>query len=109
MITPFLVIKNPKKDLMPMLKAIIRTGTFKKQRVNLTIWVIIDVTLYLDKLVTLGSTVGDANFNSRKAKKTVKDILDKEFTIEFCQLFDVIVDVTQISNLSLLGNKYLHH
>ena len=41
-----------------MLKAIIRTGTFSKQRVNLTIWVIIDVTLYLDKLVTLGSTVG---------------------------------------------------
>ena len=79
-----LVIKNPKKELLPMLKAIIRTGTFHKQRVNLTIWVIIDVTLYLDKLVTLGSTVGDANFNSRKAKKTVKDVLDKEFTIEFC-------------------------
>ena len=53
-----LIIRNPKKDLLPMLKAIIRTGTFSKQRVNLTIWVIIDVTLYLDKLVTLGSTVG---------------------------------------------------
>ena len=70
---------------------------------------IIDITLYLDKLITLGSTVGDASFNSRKTKKTVKDILDKEFTIEFCQLFDIITDVTQFSNLQLLGNKYLHH
>ena len=39
----------------------------------------------------------------------MKDILDKEFTIEFCQLFDIIVDSTQISNLSLLGSKYLHY
>jgi len=39
----------------------------------------------------------------------VKDLLDKEFTIEFCQLFDVILDVTQISCQSLLGPKYLHH
>ena len=39
----------------------------------------------------------------------MKDILDKEFTIEFCQLFDIIVDATQISNLSLLGPKYLHY
>lgn len=52
------------------------------------------MTLYLDKLVTLGSTVGEANYNIRKAKKTVKDLIDREFTIEFCQLFDVIVDVT---------------
>ena len=39
----------------------------------------------------------------------MKDIIDKEFTIEFCQLFDIICDVTQLSNLSLLGSKYLHH
>ena len=58
-----LVIKNPKKDLLPMLKAIIRTGTFHKQKVNLTIWVIIDIALYLDKLITLGSTIGEACFN----------------------------------------------
>ena len=79
-----LVIKNPKKDLLPMLKSIIRTGSFMKQRVNLTLWVVIDITFYLDKLVTLGSTIGDGSFNLRKPKKTVKDILDKEFTIEFC-------------------------
>jgi len=92
-----------------MLKAIIRTGSFMKQRVNLTLWVVIDITLYLDKLVSLGSTIGDGSFNLRKPKKTVKDILDKEFTIEFCQLFDIIIDVTQLSTLSLLGSKFLHH
>jgi hypothetical protein len=75
----------------------------------MTLWVVIDVTLYLDKLVTLGSTNGDAVYNTRKSKKTLKDLLDKEFTIEFCQLFDVIVDTTQTSCLSLLGSKYLHH
>lgn len=92
-----------------MLKAIVRTGTFQKQRINLTLWVIIDVTLYLDKLVTLGSTNGDTVYNTRKQKKTLKDIIDKEYTIEFCQLFDIIADVTQTSNLSLLGSKYLYH
>ena len=77
-----------------MLKAIIRTGTFQKQRVNLTIWIFVDITLYLDKLINLGSTVSGDNYNTRKQKKTIKDVLDKEFTIEFCQLFDIIVDVT---------------
>ena len=75
----------------------------------MTLWVFLDVTIYLDKLVNLGSTVGDACYNTKKPKRTVKDIIDKEFTIEFCQLFDIIVDVTQISNLSLLGSKYLRH
>ena len=92
-----------------MLKSIVHTGTFQKQKVNLTLWVIIDVTLYLDKLVMLGSTNGEACYNTRKQKKTFKDLLDKEFGIEFCQLFDIITDCSQISNLSLLGSKYLFH
>ena len=79
-----LIIKNPKKDLLPMLKQIIRTGTFQKQRVNLTIWIFIDATLYLDKLITVSSTIGGESYNTRKQKKTIKDVLDKEFTIDFC-------------------------
>ena len=75
----------------------------------MTIWVAIDATLHLDKLVTLGSTSGEACYNTRKAKRTIKDIIDKELTIEFCQLFDVITDVTQITCQSLLGTKYLQH
>mmetsp|Transcript_37983 Transcript_37983/g.49896 ORF Transcript_37983/g.49896 Transcript_37983/m.49896 type:complete len:121 (+) Transcript_37983:213-575(+) len=78
------IIKNPKRDLLPLLKAVIRTGTFQKQRVNLTLWVVIDLTLYLDKLVSLGSTTGDASYNTRKAKRTVKDLIDKDMTVEFC-------------------------
>lgn len=80
-----------------------------KQKVNLTLWVVIDVTLYLDKLITLGGTMGESSYNLRKPKKTVKDILDKEFTVDFCQLFDIIIDITQISTTSLLGAKYLHY
>ena len=76
---------------------------------NLTVWVIIDVTVWLDKLVTNQNQLGEAGYTQRKAKKTVKDMIDKEYTVDFCQLFDVILDVTQLSNLSLLGPKYLYH
>lgn len=62
---------------------------------NLTLWVVIDLTLYLDKLVTVGT--GDATYNVRKAKRTIKDLIDKDLTIEFCQLFDIIIDVSQLT------------
>ena len=104
-----LIIKNPRKDVLGMLKQIIRTGQFNKQKVNLTVWVIIDVTIWLDKLVTNQNGLGEAGHQQRRAKKTIKDLIDKEFTIDFCQLFDVILDVTQLSNLGLLGSKYLYH
>ena len=67
-----------------MMKAIVRTGSFQKQCVNLTLWVVIDVTLHLDKLVTLPKINGDICPNPRKAKRTLKDVIDKELTIDFC-------------------------
>jgi len=84
---------------VPLLKQVIRAGKYQKQRLNLTIWVIIDVTVWLDKLVVTG----------RKAKKTVKDMLDKEYSIDFCNLFDICLDVTQFSNSEVLGKRYLSH
>ena len=36
-------------------------------------------------------------------------MVDKELTIDFCQLFDIIIDTSQLSNLELLGQKYLKH
>ena len=83
-----LVVRNPKKDLLNMLKLIIRTGSYGKQKVNMTIWVIIDSTLHLDKVIQTVET--------RKAKRTMKDVLDKELGIEFCMLFDIIIDVNHI-------------
>jgi hypothetical protein len=46
------VFRNPKKELLPMLKMIIRRGAVKYKEpinVNLTIWVLIDVLTYIEK------------------------------------------------------------
>ena len=55
-----LIIKHPRKDVLGMLKQIIRTGQFNKQKMNLTVWVVIDVTIWLDKLVSVQNGFGDA-------------------------------------------------
>ncbi len=47
-----IVFRNPKKELLPMLRMIIRRGTIKYKEpiaVNLTIWVLIDVLTYVEK------------------------------------------------------------
>ena len=48
-----LIVKNPRKDILGILKQIIRSGQYNKQKINLTIWVIIDITIWLDKMVNL--------------------------------------------------------
>lgn len=46
-----LVVRNPAKELAPILKEIILFGKFNNQTLNLTIWVLIDLAIWLDKLV----------------------------------------------------------
>ena len=36
-------------------------------------------------------------------------MIDKEFTIDFCQFFDIVVDVSQVTNSYLFGSKFLQH
>jgi len=46
------VFRNPKKELLSMIKMIIRRGNIKYREpinVNLTIWVLIDVLTYVEK------------------------------------------------------------
>ena len=98
-----LVIRNPKKETVPLITQIIKKGSFgANTKVNLTVWVIVDVTRWLDKLV-----VGDPLTNRRK--KSVKDMLDKEYGASFSDLFDLAMDITQISNKDLIGNRYMHY
>lgn len=59
------------------------------QTLNLTVWVIIDITCWYEKLIPLGIIEG-----KQKKRKTVKDMIDKEFTVEFSLLFDLILDVS---------------
>jgi hypothetical protein len=69
----------------------------------LTIWVVIELTCWLDRLIP-AQGISDAK---QRKRKTPKDLLDKEFGIDFCQLFDIIVDVSQVSNSYLFGSKFL--
>ncbi len=65
---------------------------------NITVWVLIDVTTYLDKLV----------FRKERAlKKSVKMLIDKEFGVDFSRHFDLVFDTSQITNLSLFGSRVL--
>ena len=59
------------------------------QTLNLTVWVIIDITCWYEKLIPRGIIEG-----KQKKRKTVKDMIDKEFTVEFSLLFDLILDVS---------------
>lgn len=85
-----LVIRHPRKDVTTLLKQLIGNGKYQGQTLNLTIWVIIDITDWFDKLIPIKG-ITDAR---QKNKKTIKDLVDKEFTIEFAQMFDIILDVT---------------
>lgn len=60
------------------------------QTLNLTVWVIIDITCWYEKLIPSRGIVE----GKQKKRKTVKDMIDKEFTIEFSHLFDLILDVS---------------
>jgi hypothetical protein len=98
-----LVIRHPRKDVAQLVKSLIGTGKYLGQSLNLTLWVVIDITCWLEKLIPARG-ITEAK---QKKRKTIKDMIDKEFGIEFCQLFDLIIDVSQLSNTGLLGNKFL--
>jgi hypothetical protein len=65
---------------------------------NITVWVLIDVTTYLDKLVVR---------KERAAKKSVKMLIDKEFGVDFARHFDLVFDTSQITNVGLFGSRVL--
>lgn len=52
---------------------------------NITVWVIIDVTTYLDKIV---------NRKERAQKKSVKMLIDKDYGVDFAKHFDLVFDTS---------------
>lgn len=103
-----LLVRNPKKDVLPLLKSIIKYGVIwykppagggssgqtpnaKPIRVNFTVWIFIDVLPWLEKL--------NRAQNAKKAAqppKKVKDICEKEYGDrgELLQLFDIVIDIS---------------
>jgi hypothetical protein len=105
------VVRNPSKDILPILMNIMRHGivwyksedTPKPIRVNITVWVFVDILAWSEKLV-------------KQTKKNepvkVKDLLEKQFGVhgkEFLSLFESVVDCTQYSNLEIIGSRFLKY
>jgi hypothetical protein len=83
-----IVVRNPKKDILDLLRLIIKKGTiFFKQnhpiKVNITFWVMIDVIPFIEKQKTGGKN---------NLPKKVKEMLIKNYGIDFPNLFDVVID-----------------
>jgi hypothetical protein len=100
-----LVVKNPRKDVLPILKDIIRNGViFYKQengqrkpiKVNITVWVFFDVFPWLQKI---------NKTKPNQERKKVRDMCHQEFgdNGELLSLFDIVLDISQFSNLEIMG------
>ena len=100
-----IVVRNPKKDILALLKLIMRRGCiFFKQKnmpikINLTIWVLVEVIPYVDK--------GVKGSNEKKPPKKLQEMIHRDFGIDFHSLFDIVIDLSQYSNVDILGTDYL--
>lgn len=82
-----IVVRNPKKDVMDLLKLIIRKGfIFFKQKqpikVNITFWVMVDVAPFIEK----------KKIGLNKLPKKLQELVLKWYGIDFPALFDIIID-----------------
>lgn len=96
-----IVMKNPKKDVMNLLKLIVRKGFifFKQQKqpikINLTFWILLDMVLLNEKQKL-----------TKKGLKSAQEMLVKEYGTDFPYLFDIILDFSVFSNVEALGYDF---
>lgn len=99
------VVRNPKKDVLPLLKLIMRKGMiFFKQhnqpiKVNITLWILLDVLPYIEK--------GKKGANDRKPPKKLHELVTRDYGVDFPNMFDLVVDISQYTNVDVLGTDYL--
>lgn len=67
------------------MKSLIARQGLKGQVLNITVWVLIDATTYLNRLVVKKERVG---------KKTIKQLIDKDYGVDFSKLFDLVFDTS---------------
>ena len=100
------LFRNPKKDLLNLIKLIVRRGVIfiKAQNqpitVNLTIWVFIDALQQLEKLKTSAKGVN-------KKPKTMTELVNTSYGTDFTSIFDVALDLSAYTNVDVLGYDYL--
>ena len=72
-------------------------------KVNITIWVFFDIQPWLVKLTKKGKP--------NQPEKKVKEICHSEFgdNGELLGLFDLVLDISQYSNIDIMGQKYLKY
>lgn len=66
---------------------------------NITIWVLIDIIGYIDK--------GQKGASEKKPPKKIQEMVVKDYGIDFHTLFDIVSDISQYSNVDVLGTDYL--
>lgn len=96
-----LIAKNPSKSQLNILKQLLRSSSisYKKQKISfpITIWVMVDSVLFLE--TKLKQPV-------RGPEKKISDVLAKEYSYDFIQLFDIFSDSTLYTNGDLMGSKF---
>ena len=110
-----LLVQNPKKDILSVLKGIIRNGVIwynaengqaKPIKVNITIWVFMDILPWLEKLTKVPKK------NQHAPPKMVKEVFESMYGNEgreIMKLFDVVMDGSQYSNIEIMGSRYLKY
>ena len=78
----------------------------KPIRVNITIWVFIDILPWLEKLNKV--TRRNAHAPPKKVKETFEQTYGAEGR-EIMKLFDVVLDCSQFSNLEIMGSRFLKY
>jgi hypothetical protein len=73
-------VRNPKKDVLPILKSIMRTGVIwykpvgaipKPMKINITIWVFFDIIPWLEKLNKFNKKL-----KQNQPEKKIKEMCD---------------------------------
>jgi len=78
----------------------------KPIKVNITVWVYFDIVPHLAALNKPNKR--SSNTTDRK----VKEVFEKEYGQEgreFLNLFEVVLDCTQFSNLEIMGSRFLKY
>lgn len=85
-----------------MLKLLMKKGIlfYKKSqpiKVNITLWIIIDIHPFIEKQKNI----------EKKGIKKIQELALKDYGVDFPNYFDIIIDTSKYSNVDILGTEYL--
>lgn len=81
-------------------------GQPRPMKVNITLWVFYDIVPWMEKLKKFNKKL-----RPNEPEKKIKEICHTEFgdNGHLLSLFDLVLDISQYSNLEIMGQKYLKY